>query len=73
MTNKEENKLASLIAVYFKDLGDNESPENSANAGITLVRMLMEDFPSVADKADYALSDDWDAMISLLRFRKGGF
>lgn len=71
MTNREENRLAALIAVYFKDIGDNQSPEASANAGITLVRMLMEDFPNVADKADDALEDDWDAMVHLIKLRKG--
>lgn len=74
MTNKEQNKIAATIVCYFKDIGDNISPEQTANAGIDLVKMLIDDFPEIADKVDDVLTEDpkgWDALIHFLKMRKG--
>ncbi len=72
MTNKEENKISVAIGIYFKEIDENKSVESVANAGVSLVRSFIEQFPNVDEKVDYLCTTefDWDTMIRYMEFKK---
>lgn len=70
MTNKEINKIASILLVFLKGQHSQE-PETVANNAIDMVKMFLEEFPDVDNKIEsYYSADNWDDMVYYFRLKK---